>query len=328
MRFHDPWVLALIACILLLFWRKDRRARLTFSYAGLLPVMRPTLRVRIVALLPLVRAAALVCMVVALARPQAPLSEPRRTKEGVDMVLLLDASTSMEALDFKLHNQRYNRLQVVKQVVEDFIGRRENDRVGMIAFAGRPYVVCPLTIDRSWLLQNLERVRIGMVEDGTAIGSAILAGLNRLRQSTAKSKVMILLTDGRNNAGKVSPLTAAEAAAALGIKIYTIGAGSTGPVPYPVRDVFGNTGYQSIEIDLDEDSLRKIAERTNGQYFRATDTASLQKVYTLIDKLERTPFHQPGARRYAEKFSGLLFGALALIFIEVVAANIVAIGIP
>jgi len=321
-------VLALIACILLLFWRKDRRARLTFSYAGLLPVMRPTLRVRIAALLPLVRAAALVCMVVALARPQAPLSEPRRTKEGVDMVLVLDASTSMEALDFKLHNQRYNRLQVVKQVVEDFIGRRENDRVGMIAFAGRPYVVCPLTIDRSWLLQNLERVRIGMVEDGTAIGSAILAGLNRLRQSTAKSKVMILLTDGRNNAGKVSPLTAAEAAAALGIKIYTIGAGSTGPVPYPVRDVFGNTGYQSIEIDLDEDSLRKIAERTSGQYFRATDTASLQKVYTLIDKLERTPFQQPGARRYAEKFSGLLFGALALIFIEVVAANILAIGIP
>jgi len=161
----------------------------------------------------------------------------------------------------------------------------------MVAFAARAYTVCPLTLDHSWLLKNLERVRIGMIEDGTAVGSAIATSLNRLKDSQTKEKIVIELTDGRNNVGDISPVTAAEAAKALGIKVYTIGAGSKGVVPYPVKDFFGNKTYQGIEIDLDEDTLMKIASETDAKYFRATDTESLKNIYKEIDKMEKTPMN-------------------------------------
>lgn len=329
MIFKNPWVLVSIFAIgLLLLTYKTRQASVRFSTNSLLKKLPGSLKVRLMPHLILLRMLVLILCIIALARPQKPITQHRVFKEGVDIVMVLDTSTSMEALDFTIGNKRFNRLYVVKQVVEDFISERLNDRMGMVAFAGRPYVVCPLTLDHDWLLKNLERVEIGMVEDGTAIGSSIAAAVNRLRESKAKTKIIILLTDGRNNSGKISPLTAADAARALGIKIYTIGAGSIGEVPYPVRDTFGRIRLQYVEVDMDESSLAKIAEITNGKYFRATDTASLKKIYEQINKMETTPFKQPQYTRYEEKFDVLLFWALGLLCFEQILRQTVLLKIP
>jgi Ca-activated chloride channel family protein len=213
-------------------------------------------------------------------------------------------------------------------VVSEFIRGRQNDRMGIVAFAARAYTVCPLTLDYGWLLQNLERIKIGMIEDGTAIGSGIGSSLNRLKDTKAKGKVVILLTDGRNNAGKLAPLTAAEAARALGVKIYTIGVGTKGLAPYPIKDFFGNTVYQPIRIDIDEDTLIKIAAKTNAKYFRATDTESLRKIYEEIDRLEKTPIEEKGYLEYKELFGLFLIPGLILLFSEVILGNTVLRRLP
>jgi len=184
-------------------------------------------------------------------------------------------------------------------------------------FSARPYTQCPLTLDHGWLLQNLARAKIGMIEDGTAIGSALATAAGRLERSDAKSKVIILLTDGQNNAGKISPATAAEAVKALGVKVYTIGAGTRGLAPYPARDLFGNKVYQPIKVDIDEDTLKDIATKTGGKYFRATDTASLQQIYAEINQLERTTFSAPRYLDYYELYPWLAVPALLLVGIEV-----------
>ncbi|MBU0682737.1 MAG: VWA domain-containing protein, partial [Candidatus Omnitrophica bacterium] len=216
----------------------------------------------------------------------------------------------------------------VKNVLSDFVPKRPNDRIGMVAFAALAYTVCPLTLDHDWLEKNLERVNIGMIEDGTAVGSAITAALNRVKDSPAKEKIIILLTDGRNNAGRISPIAAAEAAKALGVKIYTIGAGTKGLAPYPVQDMFGNTVLRSVRIDMDEDLLKKIAEETGGEYFRATDTASLKKIYAKIDKLETTPIEESGYNIYRELFMFLLVPGLLLLVLETVLSNTLLRRIP
>ncbi len=329
MIFKDPWVLLLLGMVLLLcLENKKNKAALRFSSRTLTRGLPVSFRVKILKYFIVLRMIILSLFIIALARPQVPIAQGRVFKEGVDIVLALDTSSSMRALDFTIKGKRYNRLYVVKQVVERFIGERVNDRIGMVAFAGRPYVVCPLTLDHNWLLANLDRVAIGMVEDGTAIGSSIAAALNRLKSSQAKTKIIILLTDGRNNAGKISPLTAAEAARVLGVKIYTIGAGSIGQVPCPVKDAFGRESIQYVEVDMDESSLAKIADITSGKYFRATDTASLQKIYETINALEKTPFKLPAYRRYEEKYSMFLFCAFVLILIEQVLANTLLRTIP
>src|SRR5882672_7696343 len=185
----------------------------------------------------------------------------------------------MQALDFLIDNQRVNRIEVVKSVVAKFIEERPNDRIGLIAFAGAPYLVSPITLDHDWLQQNLERVNIGTGDDGTAIGSAIAAGVNRLRTTPAKSKVVILLTDGVNNTGKISPLSAAEAAKALGVRVYTIGVGARGgKVPIPVKDDAGKVHVMMADVDIDEKTLQAVANETGGLFYRATDTDSLQKI--------------------------------------------------
>ncbi len=329
MIFKNPWVLLLLGTVLLLcLEHKKNKASVRFSSKTLIKELPVSLSVKALKYFIVLRMIILSLFIIALARPRVPIVQERVFKEGVDIVLTLDTSTSMRALDFKIKGRRYNRLHVVKQVVERFIARRINDRIGMVAFAGRPYVVCPLTLDHNWLLANLERVEIGMVEDGTAIGSSIAAALNRLKSSQAKTKIIILLTDGRNNAGKISPLTAAEAARALGVKIYTIGAGSIGQVPYPVKDAFGRDRIQYVEVDMDESSLAKIADITSGKYFRATDTASLRKIYGRINSLETTPFKQPVYMRYEEKFSLFLLCAFVLLLIEQVLANTILRKIP
>lgn len=259
---------------------------------------------------------ALALLIIALARPRHGKGSTDIESSGIDIVLTLDVSGSMEALDFKLEGKPANRLEVVKNVVGKFIGQRPNDRLGMVAFAGRPYLVSPLTMDHEFLAKRLSDVKMGQVEDGTAIGSAIASAVGHLRDSNAKSRIIILLTDGVNNAGAVNPLTAAEAAKALGIKVYTIGAGTRGEAPFPVRDAFGRTRLQTMKVEIDEEMLKQIAESTGGQSFRATDTDSLEKIYESINQLEKTTRKLKKYQQYDELFLWFLAPGLALLLLE------------
>ncbi len=290
--------------------------------------MRETLKLRLARNILFLRLAGLILLIIALSRPVSPVADSRIESEGIDIVLAIDCSTSMLAEDFKLGASRQNRLEVVKSVVKDFIKGRNSDRVGITAFAARAYTVCPLTLDYGWLIENLSRVRTGMIEDGTAIGSGLASALNRLKDSKAKSRVVILLTDGRNNTGDIAPSTAAEAAKALGIKVHTIGAGTKGLAPYPVKDFFGNTGYQSIKIDIDEDTLKDIAAKTQGRYFRATDTESLREIYKEIDRMEKTRIEEKGYLEYNELFPYFLWPGIGLLLLEVVLGNTILRKLP
>ncbi len=255
-------------------------------------------------------------MVLALARPRSANDQSEVTASGIDIMLAIDVSRSMLAEDFTVGNQRTNRLVAAKEVSSRFIKDRENDRIGIVAFAGQAYLVSPLTLDHDWLLQNVERVRIGLVEDGTAIGSAIVSSSNRLKDREAKSKIIVVLTDGENNSGKVAPLTAAEGAAALDIKVYTVGIGSRGQAPYPVQDMFGRTAYQMVESEFDEQTLKDIAEKTGGQYFRATDTRTLEEIFKEIDQLEKSEVTVKRFRQYTDLFPWFLIPGFALLFLK------------
>ena len=257
---------------------------------------------------------ALACLILAMARPQLGKTITRTLASGVDIMLAIDVSKSMLAEDFTIGAQRANRLEAVKRVTEEFIRQRPNDRIGIVAFAGRPYLVSPLTLDHDWLLQNLERIQIGLVEDGTAIGSALASASSRLKDKEAKSKLVVLLTDGENNAGRVTPMTAAEAAKALGIKVYTVGSGTRGIAPYPVIDQSGQVrGYQQMQVEFDEETLRNIAAMTGGTYFRATDTKSLEKIFRDIDQLEKSEVEIQKVAQYRDLFPWfVLVGAVLL----------------
>lgn len=259
---------------------------------------------------------ALVCLIVALARPQLGKTITRTQASGVDIMLVIDVSRSMLAEDFTIGSHRANRLDAVKQVTEKFIKERPNDRIGIVAFAGRPYLVSPLTLDHDWLITNLERIRIGLVEDGTAIGSALASASNRLKDKEAKSKIVVLLTDGDNNMGRVTPLTAAEAASALGIKVYTIGSGSRGTAPFPFVDSFGRTVYRQVPVEFDEEILQQIAAMTGGSYFRATDTQSLQHIFDEIDQLEKSQVEIQKVAQYRDLFAWFVFAGTVLLAME------------
>ncbi|MBL7071388.1 MAG: VWA domain-containing protein [Candidatus Omnitrophica bacterium] len=331
MIFKQPWILALIIITGILVYiskRSDLLSSVKFSSGKLLNGLKPTIKIGLSKNLIYFRAAAAVLFIVALARPQTPLEEAEIHTEGIDIVLAVDSSGSMLAEDFTVNGKRKNRLQVVKDVVEDFIRLRKSDRIGMITFAARAYTVCPLTLDYDWLVKNLERVKIGLIEDGTAVGSAISSSLNRLKDTEAKSKIIILLTDGINNAGNISPLTAAEAAKALGVKIYTIGAGTEGMAPYPFQGPWGKTVYQNAKIEIDEDTLKQIAETTNGLYFRAADTASLKDIYKEIDALEKTPVEEKGFQEFNELFSSFLALGMIFLALEVVLSNTILRKLP
>jgi len=315
-RFLQPewfWLLALLPLVMLWRGRRGPVAAVEYSDVGIAREVARHSRSRVgsfVWLLPLVAG---VLMIVGLARPQRGHSRTEVTANGIDIVLGLDVSGSMQALDFEIDNQRMNRIEVVKSVVAKFIEERPNDRIGLIAFAGAPYLVSPLTLDHDWLQQNLERVNIGAGDDGTAIGSAIAAAVNRLRTTPAKSKVVILLTDGMNNTGKISPLSAAEAAKALGVKVYTIGVGVRGKAPIPVKDEAGNMHMVMAKVDVDEKTLQAVADQTGGKFYRATDTNSLQRIYEQINSLERTPQTVQKFERYEELYPWALIPSLALL---------------
>lgn len=298
--------------------RKRKLPGIQFSSGIFLDLGRPTFKTLCSRYLWVLRLLVFILFALGLSRFRIPVEESKVQTEGIDIILALDTSTSMLAEDFTLQGKRANRLDAVKDVVENFIQARKNDRIGIVAFAARPYTVSPLTLDYGWLLENLKRVKIGMIEDGTAIGSGLSVALNRLKDTRAKSKIVILLTDGMNNAGKISPSLAAEAAKALKIKVYTIGAGTKGMAPYPMKDFFGNTVYNLVKIDLDEDSLRNIASKTEGGYFRATDTKSLKEIYAEIDRMEKSPIEEKGYMEYRELFPVFIIPALLLLGIEIV----------
>jgi len=257
-------------------------------------------------------------LIIALARPRLGRGSSDIEASGIDIVLVLDVSGSMEALDFKLEGKQVNRLEVVKDVVGKFVGERPNDKLGMVAFAGRPYLVSPLTLDHEFLSKRLESLQMGQVEDGTAIGSAIASSVDNLRNSDAKSRIVILLTDGVNNAGAVNPLTAAEAAKTLGIKIYTIGAGTRGEAPVPVRDAFGRTHLQTMKVDIDEEMLSAVASATGGQSYRATDTDSLKEIYASINQLEKSTRKLKKYQQYEELYLWFLVPGLGILLLELV----------
>ncbi len=328
--FKDSWVLIFILMIPMLPFLTRRRQgpNFIFSSEELVKDLRPTLRIRFVKSLSIFRSIAIALFILALARPQSVLEGTKTVSEGVDIVLALDTSTSMLAEDFKVGSARVNRFDVVKEVVKEFIKKRKDDRIGMVAFAARAYTVCPLTTDYAWLNENLDRVKVGMIEDATAIGSAIASSVNRLATSKTKSKVVILLTDGVNNAGTISPLVAAEAARALKVKIYTIGVGTKGLVPYPFKDVYGRTVYQNIPIEIDEDVLKRIADMTGGKYYLASDTETLRKIYDDINRLEKSNIEHLGYREYSELFYYFLMPGLIVLALEILLANTLFLKVP
>jgi Ca-activated chloride channel family protein len=315
-RFLQPdwfWAMTLLPLVVLWRGRQGPVAAVEYSDVSLARDIARRTRSRIggiVWLLPIIAAA---LMIVGLARPQRTHSQTSVTANGIDIVLALDISGSMQALDFKVGNVRVNRVAVVKSVVSKFIDERPNDRIGLIAFAAAPYIVSPLTLDHDWLQQNLERINVGLGDDGTAIGSAIAAAVNHLRTTATKSKVVILLTDGVNNSGKIPPLAAAEAARALGVKVYTIGVGVRGKAPVPIMDKAGNTHVIMADVDVDEKTLQAIANETGGQFYRATDTDSLQKIYEQINRYETSAQTVEKFEHVEELYRWTLFPSLGLL---------------
>jgi Ca-activated chloride channel family protein len=315
--FAHPWLLLLLLILPLLALLRGKiggTPGILFSSTKLVMAVGKRRRSRAGAVLASLLYGAMACLIVALARPQLGRTLERIQASGVDIMLVLDVSGSMMAEDYTIGSSRVNRIDAVKRVTQQFIDARPNDRIGIIAFAGRPYLVSPLTLDHEWLIRNLDRVQLGLVEDGTAIGSALASAVSRLKDRDSKTKLIVLLTDGANNAGKVLPLTSAEAAKALGMKIYTVGAGSDGPVPVPVgKDMFGKTVYRKMVFDFDEKLLDQIAKIGDGKYFRAADTDTMDKTFREIDRMEKTKIEVEKSADYRDLFP--LFLALGVILL-------------
>jgi Ca-activated chloride channel homolog len=307
--------------------RAARPATLTYSAAGLARGLPRSWRVTFRPVLTAMRLLAIALIVVALARPQIVQGQETIKGEGVDIALALDISGSMAALDF----QPQNRLQAAKQVIGDFIGERPYDKIGLVVFASEAFSQAPLTLDRNALGRSLQQVELATdlgLDDGTAIGLGLANAANMLVNSDAKSKVVILLTDGVHNAGEIDPLTAAEAAKALGVKVYTIGAAKPGQVPVPVQSMFGGTQIAYRESEIDEDTLRQVADITGGRYFRAEDTRDLQTIYDAIDQLEKSQVEVQVFNRYQELAGWLMVPALLFLLIELVLSQTLLRRLP
>lgn len=313
----NPWFLLLLFLAIPLFYRGSRAGgRIRFSNIDLLKrLSQPKFHPRQI-LLGL-RVLAFTLLVIALARPQMGKRFTEVESEGVDIILALDTSGSMQALDFKVEGKRVNRLEIVKKVVADFIDKRPNDRMGLVVFGEEAFTQCPLTLDHGILVEFLKQTQIGMAGDGTAIGSAIGTSINRLKDLKSKSKIVILLTDGVSNAGELSPLDAARLAQSFNTKVYTIGVGSNGAAPYEVEGFFGKQ-LMMQEVEMDEATLQKIAETTKARYFQATKTEELQQIYDEIDRLEKYKIKVKEYTEYKEIFIYFVLMALGLLLIEMV----------
>jgi len=331
MTFAYPSVLGLLLLLPLLAWLKGKRSRqaaFLYSSVQLVKGIMGISRTSVGAILLRMRWVALVLFIVALARPRIGEGEAVVRASGIDIVVAIDLSGSMAAEDFELNRLRVNRLAIAKDVLEKFIKKRLSDRIGLVAFAGQAYIAAPPTLDHDFLLTNLERLTLGSIEDGTAIGSGLSAALNRLRDINSKSKIVILMTDGQNNAGKVPPLTAADAAETLGVKVYTIGVGTRGTAPMPQIDPFGRKVDVMVRVDIDEDTLQEIADKTGGKYYRADNSEALRNIYNEIDQLEKTTVEVKKYQRYRELFEWPALGGMVVLLLEMILANTVWRKLP
>ncbi len=308
-------MLALPVLIGLSLWRaySGRHPSLTFSDTSTFAGLPTGWRTYGIWLAPLLQWGAFALIVLALARPQDKNTTIERSAEGIDIVLALDISTSMKAEDLKP-----NRFEAARNVAMEFIDKRLSDRIGLVVFARKSFTVVPPTLDYDLLKRLLGNVEMGIIEDGTAIGMGLATAVNRLKESQAKSKVIILLTDGQNNSGKIDPVTAADLALSFDIKIYTIGAGTIGTAPYPVQDPIFGKRYQNVKVEIDEEMLTQIAQMSGGSYFRATDSQQLDEIYDRIDELERTEVDELIYTDYEDLYVYFLLPAIGLLFISIV----------
>lgn len=328
MHFASPyylWLLTVLAPMIAYYIYRTRKGGATIQVSCVAGVVRAPRTVRYyLRHIPFVlRAGVFALLIVALARPQDVKQLSHSTTEGIDIVMAVDVSGSMLARDFKP-----DRITAAKEVAGSFIADRYGDRIGLVAFAGEAFTQSPLTTDQGTLQTLLARIRSGLIEDGTAIGNGLATAVNRLRESDAKSKVVILLTDGVNNRGEIAPQTAAEIAKAQGIRVYTIGVGTQGMAPYPAIDMFGEVTFVQQKVEIDEKTLGAIAEMTGGRYFRATDKAKLKAIYDEINQLEKSSVEVSERTSYTELFLPWALGAAALLLLEFLLSTLLLKRIP
>lgn len=326
-EFANPgffWLLLLVP--LLAYWyiarEKEFQENLTLSTSGGFHSGKSATLATFRHISIIFRLLAIILLITALARPQTSLSWKNTTTEGIDIIIASDISGSMLAEDFKP-----NRLEAGKNIAIDFIKERPEDRIGLVVFSGEAFTLCPLTIDHDVLINFFSGVKNGMIDDGTAIGMGLATAINRLKDSEAKSKVVILLTDGSNNGGSIPPLTAAEIAKQFKIRVYTVGVGTNGYAPYPVPNAFGGVSYQKMPVQIDEATLSKIASLTGGKYFRATDNEKLKKIYQQIDDLEKAKIAVTQFRKKTELFLPFAIVALCLLLLEFIGRTTIFKGI-
>ena len=320
MTFGHPYLLLLLLLLPIVAWLKGKRGRppaFVYSSVQLVRGILNVTRAKSGGFLAALRWLTLALCIIALSQPRLTKSETKVSASGIDIAVAIDLSGSMQSEDFEVGGNRLNRLAMAKEVLKKFIEKRPSDRIGIVVFATDAYIAAPLTLDHEYLLKNLERLQIGAIEENrTAIGSGLSTAINRLRELKSKSKIVILMTDGQNNSCKVDPLTVAEAAQALGVKVYTIGVGMQGQAPMPVRDIFGRKQYQMVPVDIDEPTLQKIADKTGGRYYRADNAKKFQEIYAEIDKLEKTEAEVKKFSQHRELFAWLISPGLGLLLLE------------
>ncbi len=314
-HFANPeflWLLLVVPLLVLWYLLKNKKINVPIKFSTIEGFRRtkPSWRVKFLHLPFGLRVFGIILIIIALARPQNSGSEKQIETEGIDIVITLDISGSMLAEDFKP-----NRLEAAKKITEKFIDERNNDRIGLVIFSAKSFTQCPTTIDHSVLKNLLRQLKSGLIEDGTAIGMGLATAVDRLKDSKAKSRVIILLTDGINNTGIISPLTAAEMAKAFGIRVYTIGVGTLGKAPYPFQTPFG-IQYMNVDVEIDEPLLKDIAQSTGGKYFRATNNKALESIYNEIDQMEKTKIKQTVFTTFSEEFFPFLLIGTIAIFLE------------
>jgi Ca-activated chloride channel family protein len=313
---HPQYFILLLLIPIFIFWlRKNKNNKPSFTISSLKGLQNSPVSTiqKWAPVLNLLRILSMLFLIIALARPQSSNINETVNSEGLDIVLSMDISGSMLAEDFKP-----NRIEAAKKVANEFIQNRPTDRIGLVIFSGESFTQCPLTTDHNILREQLNSIRSGLLEDGTAIGMGLATAVERLRNSKAKSKIIILLTDGVNNAGLIDPITALEIAKAYKIRVYTIGVGTEGTAPYPTQDAFGNMVMQQMPVQIDEGLMQKISKETGGKYYRAKDNNSLSKVYKDIDQLEKTKIEINSFKRYAELFFPYALFGLMCLFLEII----------
>lgn len=331
LSFQNPWVFALIPLLIFLIWiraRKSRRGAFLYSSVQIVRGVTGMRKSRVGQFLITLRWLAIFLLLLAWTGPEWSEGESRIKASGIDIVIALDLSSSMRAEDFYQDGQRVNRLVIAKETLNRFVQGRKSDRIGLVAFSGEAFIAGPLTLDHDFLLSNLNRLELGMIEDGTAIGSAIAMAVNRLRDQESKSKIVILITDGVHNAGEITPDTAADVAKSLGVKVYTIGVGTRGMAEYPQVNPFGQKVYYKVQVDIDEETLTEVAQKTGGFYFRADNLETLEGIYSKIDQLEKTEIEMEQFEDRFALFPILIVVGLTLLFLEIFLANTVLRRLP